>query len=68
MKPAPMTAEQIQQLGIACYERGRQAGIAEGELRGRIALAEEIEKAFGIDSGHDLTADDVMRIRSKQIH
>lgn len=43
-------------------------GAAEGELRGRMALARELEIAFGEDSGHDLKAEDIPRIQARQIH
>lgn len=46
-----------------------QSGLAEGELRGRLSLANEIEARYGSDGGnHELTADDAARIRIRQVH
>lgn len=42
-----------------------QAGLAEGELRGRLALANEIESEFLATA---LTAPDATRIRQRQVH
>lgn len=51
----------IEMTRIASY----QAGLAEGELRGRVTLADEIEAEF---AAKPITADDATRIRLRQIH
>lgn len=43
-------------------------GKAEGELRGRLELSKELEIAYGVDAGHDMTAEDVKNIGWRQIH
>lgn len=45
-----------------------QRGLAEGELRGRLALAKELEIAYGVDSGHEMTPEDVRNIKARQVH
>lgn len=42
-----------------------QLGLAEGELRGRAKLANEIEAEF---HPNGMTADDAARIRQRQVH
>lgn len=44
-----------------------QVGLAEGEIRGRMGLASEIESAFG-DGPIEITADHAARIRHRQLH
>lgn len=45
-----------------------QRGLAEGELKGRLDLATELEIAYGIASGHDLKEEDVKNLRTRQVH
>lgn len=44
-------------------------GLAQGELRGRQALAAELEQQFGIGGGlEEFTAQDAARVRARQVH
>lgn len=42
-------------------------GLAQGELRGRMALASELEQEFGREL-EDFTAQDATQIRVRQVH
>jgi hypothetical protein len=57
--PRPITQKDLEFVRSLGY----QHGLAEGELRGRLELAKELEIAYGIDSGHDLTEEQVRNIR-----
>lgn len=72
--PAPVAAPAVQEVisdaewktaieltRISAY----QAGLAEGELRGRLLLANEIEAEF---VGTPITGPDATRIRNRQVH
>lgn len=42
-------------------------GLAQGELRGRMALASELEREFGREL-EDFTAQDATQVRVRQVH
>lgn len=50
------------------YANGVQLGMAQGELKGRQDLANELEIQYGIDAREDLDAQAVKRIRVRQVH
>ena len=45
---------------------GYQIGLAQGELRGRSLLAQEIEQMF--PPGHAIDAIDAANVKAKQVH
>lgn len=46
---------------------GYQVGLAQGELRGRLALAQELEAEFG-PGAHEMTAEDLPAVVARQVH
>lgn len=57
------TAEDLDVVRIESY----QAGLAQGELRGRLELAHEIEAMFP-DHREGMSAADALRLRLRQVH
>ncbi len=45
---------------------GYQIGLAQGELRGRALLAQEIEQMF--PPGHAINAEDAASVKARQVH
>lgn len=52
----------------AAVQHAYYVGCAHGEIRGRIALAREIEAQFGAETSQGLTADDAHTVLVRQIH
>ena len=50
------------------YADGHLVGFAQGELKGRLDLANELEAQYGVDAREDLSQDAVKRVRARQVH
>jgi hypothetical protein len=62
---APDLARYVREAAI--WEQGRAVGLAQGELQGRLALANELEEMFP-DHKDGISQDDACRIRVRQVH
>lgn len=60
---ARFTADDLAVVRIEAY----QAGLAQGELRGRLELANEITGMFP-EHGPGMSAEDAVRLRMRQVH
>lgn len=50
-------------------QHGYRLGLAEGELRGRLVLAAELEQQFSLDGGmQEFTAEEARRVKQRQVH
>lgn len=61
--PGFVSVDQAMAIRIAAY----QTGLAEGELRGRMLLARELEQMFP-DYKDGISQEDAARIRIRQVH
>lgn len=67
-------ARAAHEAGQACFQQGHaagyQIGLAQGELRGRQDLADELQVAHGIGDGGEkpMTGSDVANLLKRQLH
>jgi hypothetical protein len=53
---------------IALRDEAFRLGLETGELKGRQALALELEQCFSQDGRHPFTLEDAKRVKARQVH
>jgi len=66
-QPSEICEAEWRQLIEINRDHAYQTGLAEGELRGRLLLANELERQFGVGQ-REFTAEEAAKTRQRQIH